>query len=61
MGIEVGGVFGLIVLVLNIWALLNVVQSGASTGGKVVWILAILILPLLGFLGWLIFGPRKAG
>jgi hypothetical protein len=61
MGIEVGGLFGLIVLVLNIWALLNVVQSGASTGGKVVWILAILILPLLGFLGWLIFGPRKAG
>lgn len=61
MGIEVGGLFGLIVLALNIWALLNVVQSGASTGGKVVWILVILILPLLGFLGWLIFGPRKAG
>lgn len=61
MGIEVGGLFGLIVLVLNIWALLNVVQSGASTGSKVLWIVVILILPLLGFLGWLIFGPRKAG
>ncbi len=61
MGIEVGGLFGLIVLALNIWALLNVVQSGASTGGKVLWILVIIILPLLGFLGWLIFGPRKAG
>jgi Phospholipase_D-nuclease N-terminal len=61
MGIlELGGLFGLIVLALDIWALINVVQSGAPTGVKVVWVLLILFLPLLGFLGWLLFGPRKA-
>jgi hypothetical protein len=58
MGIEVGGFFGLILLALNIWALIKIVQSGASTGTKVIWVLVVLILPLLGFLAWLIFGPR---
>lgn len=58
MGIEIGGLFGLIVLIADIWAIINVVQSGASTGSKVVWVLVILILPLLGFLAWLLFGPR---
>lgn len=58
MGIEVGGLLGLIILIADIWAIINVVQSGASTGGKVIWVLAILILPVLGFLAWLLFGPR---
>lgn len=59
MGIEIGGVLGLLLLVANVWALLSVVQSDASTGRKVLWIVIILLLPLLGFVGWLIFGPRK--
>lgn len=58
MGIEVGGLFGLLILIADIWAIINVVQSGASTGSKVVWVIAILILPVLGFLAWLVFGPR---
>lgn len=56
---EVTGLFGLIVLALDIWALINVVQSGASTGTKVVWALVIIILPILGFVAWLLFGPRS--
>lgn len=57
MGIEVG-FLGLIVLALDIWAILNVVQSGASMGGKLIWILLVLIFPLLGFIIWLFAGPR---
>jgi hypothetical protein len=60
MGLEVGGVIGLVGLALAIWALINIVQSGASTGAKVVWVLFVLLLPLIGFIAWLIFGPRKA-
>jgi hypothetical protein len=52
------GIFGLIVLALDIWAIVSVVNSGASTGSKVIWVLAILLLPVLGFLAWLLFGPR---
>jgi hypothetical protein len=58
MGIEVGGILGLLLLVADIWAIVKTVQSGASTGAKVFWIILILILPLLGFILWLIFGPK---
>lgn len=53
--------FGIILLALNIWAVVNVVQSGATTLAKVLWILFILIAPLLGFIVWLIAGPRSGG
>lgn len=59
MGIEVSGLLGLIILALDIWAIVSVVGSGASTGSKVVWILLILILPILGLLIWLLAGPRS--
>ncbi|MGD1876949.1 MAG: PLDc N-terminal domain-containing protein [Kiloniellaceae bacterium] len=58
MGIEVGGLFGLLLLIANIWAIVKTVQSRASTGAKVFWIVLILILPLLGFIIWLLFGPK---
>jgi hypothetical protein len=35
MGIEVGGLLGLVILVLNIWAIIKTFESGASTGAKV--------------------------
>ncbi len=58
MGIEVAGIGGFILLVLNIWALVSIISSGASTGKKVLWSLFVLILPLIGFIAWLIAGPR---
>ena len=54
------GLFGLIILAADIWAILNVVGSDSSTGAKVLWILLILILPLLGLIIWLLAGPRSA-
>jgi hypothetical protein len=35
-----------------------VIGSAETTGKKVIWVLAILFLPLLGFIAWLLFGPR---
>lgn len=58
--LEISGFGGLILLVLDIWAIISVVGSGASTGRKVLWVLVILLLPLLGFIIWLIAGPRAA-
>lgn len=60
MGVEITGVGGLILLALNIWAIISVIGSGASTGRKVLWVLLILILPLLGLILWLLFGPRSS-
>ena len=60
---EIGGFFGLLLLIADIWAVVNVFGSDRGTGAKVLWILFILLFPLLGFLVWLLFGPRttKAG
>lgn len=58
MGIEVGGLLGLIILVLDVWAIVKVVQSGSDTGAKVLWIVLILLLPVLGLILWLLFGPK---
>ncbi|OQX13293.1 MAG: hypothetical protein BWK73_12410 [Thiothrix lacustris] len=58
MNIEVGGLLGLIILIINVWAIVKVVQSGASTGTKVLWIVLILVLPVLGLLLWFFMGPR---
>jgi len=53
------GLIGLLVLIADIWAIIQIVQSGASTGGKILWILLIIILPVIGFIIWLLAGPRK--
>ena len=58
MGIEVSGLFGLLLLVADVWAIVKTVQSGATTGAKVFWIVLILILPLLGLIIWLLAGPK---
>ena len=55
---EIRGLGGLIVLVLDIWALVSIINSRASTGTKVMWSLLVLILPVLGFIIWLFVGPR---
>lgn len=55
---DYGGIIGLIILALDIWAVINVIQSDASTGGKVLWVLLILLLPLVGLIIWFFAGPR---
>jgi hypothetical protein len=61
MNIEVGGLFGLILLILDVYAIVKTVGSGASTGTKVLWIVVILLLPLLGLILWWLMGPKSAG
>jgi len=58
MDIGYGGIFGILVLAGDIWAILNVAQSGASNGKKLLWILIVLLLPLLGLIIWFAAGPR---
>jgi hypothetical protein len=60
MGIEVGGILGLVILIADIWAIVHVVGSTASTIAKILWVLLILILPVAGLIIWLLAGPRRA-
>jgi Phospholipase_D-nuclease N-terminal len=52
------GLFGLIVLIADVWAIVNVFQSSADTGGKVLWTVLVVILPVLGFILWYFLGPK---
>lgn len=55
---ELTGIGGFIILALALWAIISTIGSSASTGRKVLWCLIVFFLPLLGFILWLIFGPR---
>ena len=57
-GTRGGGIIGLLLLVAAVWAIVNIAQSGVSTGAKALWIVFVLVLPLVGFLAWLVAGPR---
>ncbi|MEQ9448512.1 MAG: PLDc N-terminal domain-containing protein [Rhodospirillaceae bacterium] len=60
MGIEVGGIFGLLILIADVWAIVSTIGSSVTTGKKVLWILLVLILPVLGVIIWFFAGPRAA-
>lgn len=57
---ELTGLGGLILLALDIWALVSIIGSGASTGRKVLWSLLVIMLPLVGLIIWFFAGPRSA-
>ncbi len=59
MGIEVGGIGGLIILILDVYAIVKIIGSSASTGAKVGWTVAVLLLPILGVILWFLFGPKS--
>jgi fatty acid desaturase len=60
MGTKVGGILGLLILVADIWAVINIAQSPVSAGAKALWILVVLLLPVLGLIIWFVAGPQGA-
>ena len=52
------GILGILHLIVVIWAVLSIIKSGASTGGKLLWSLLVLLLPLVGLIIWFLAGPK---
>lgn len=52
------GLLGLLILIGDIWAIINIVQSSATNGKKLLWVLLVVLLPLLGLILWFFLGPR---
>ena len=50
--------YSLILLIADVWALVNIFQSGADTEKKVLWTVLVILLPLVGFIAWLVAGPK---
>lgn len=58
MYVGYNGLWGLLVLAGDIWAVINIVQSSAPNERKLIWILVVVLLPLLGLILWYFLGPR---
>ena len=48
----------LIILIADIYAIYQVFTSSASGLSKILWTIGILVFPVVGFIVWLIAGPR---
>ena len=55
---SIGGLLGLVHLVIAVWAIVKIINSGASTVAKVLWILGVLAFPLVGLIVWFLAGPK---
>ncbi|MDZ7770118.1 MAG: PLD nuclease N-terminal domain-containing protein [Woeseiaceae bacterium] len=56
---EVTGIFGFLILIADIYAVLQILQSSASNGNKALWIAIVVVLPLLGLILWFLMGPGR--
>jgi succinate dehydrogenase/fumarate reductase cytochrome b subunit len=52
------GLRGILILVADVWAIVNILQSQADTAKKVLWTVLVIVLPVLGFVLWWLLGPR---
>ncbi|MEE2525822.1 PLD nuclease N-terminal domain-containing protein [Hyphobacterium sp. HN65] len=59
LGFELGGPIALLVLVFDVYAILQTARSNAGSVPRVLWIVFILVAPIIGFLFWLFLGPRE--
>lgn len=50
---------GLIIFVADVWAILQIIQSKATTLAKVLWSLLVLIFPIMGLIIWYFVGAKK--
>jgi hypothetical protein len=50
---------GLVVLIVDIWALIRCWSSSLNLGPKVLWTLIILLFPILGVIAFVLFGRAK--
>ena len=50
---------GLVILVLDILAIVNLVKSSKPTGQKILWALLIIFLPVIGLILYFLLGRKS--
>ncbi len=56
---QYGGIWGLLVLIADIWAIVNIVQSSVKTETKILWVVIVALLPVVGVVLWYLLGPKS--
>lgn len=59
MSTQFSGLLGILILVADIWALINIVSSPAPAGEKTLWALLVILLPVIGLILWFLLGPKS--
>ncbi len=47
---------GLLILILDIYVILQIMKGGGDSGKKILWIIIVLLLPLIGPILWYVMG-----
>ena len=58
MNFGYNSLLGVLILIGDIWAIINIFQSSVSNEKKLLWTLVVLLLPVLGLILWFVLGPR---
>jgi hypothetical protein len=58
MNFGYNSLWGVLILAGDIWAIINILQSSISDGKRLIWTIAVVLLPVLGLLLWYFLGPR---
>ncbi len=53
--------FALLHVVLWVYAVIRILDSAASMGRKILWIVVVALLPVLGLIIWFFAGPGSPG
>ena len=59
MDMGFNGIWGLLVLAADVWAIINIAQSSVSNEKKALWIVLVVVLPLVGLILWYFLGPKS--
>ena len=58
LGNGYSGILYIAILILDIYAIVRIAQSGAEQLWKAIWIAVVILLPVLGLILWFLFGPK---
>lgn len=54
------GILGLVILILDVIAIVEVLKGNRAVLNKLLWILIILVLPILGMILYYVIGRKAA-
>ena len=58
MNFGYNSLLGVLILIGDIWAIINILQSSAANDKKLLWVVVVVLLPLIGLILWFFLGPR---
>lgn len=57
--LELNGIIGILILVADIYALIQIFGSSEEPLKKAIWAALVIVLPVLGLIIWFVAGPGR--